>query len=195
MTAELVNTQKVVVFFGLIAAGKSYLARNWAERHNYVYLNTDVVRKQLAGIDPISRCLNEIDMGIYTQEFSARTYNELLRVCKDVLKENAYSGVVLDGSYHKRHEREKLITNLSGTHALYFVYCYCSELVIKERLQERQADRGAVSDGTWEIYLQQKEKFDKADELSNEMLLELDTSASLEYLIGCVNRFLHTSGE
>jgi len=38
------------VFFGMVATGKSYLAKAWAERLGGLYLNSDVVRKELAGL-------------------------------------------------------------------------------------------------------------------------------------------------
>ena len=41
-----------ILFFGLIASGKSTLAKAWAEQKNIPYYNSDVVRKELAGLSP-----------------------------------------------------------------------------------------------------------------------------------------------
>lgn len=194
MTGNTVKNLQVMVFFGLVGTGKSYLARRWAEKNDLLYLNTDVVRKQLAGIEPSRRAGADAGKGIYTTEFSRRTYDELLKQCQDALKENPERTVVLDGSFHARAERENIIAGLRAMCEPLFVYCICPEIEIKKRLQQRLSDPSAVSDGNWEIYLQQKKKFEKPDELSKEKLLELDTSASLEYLIERLKEFLHTSG-
>ena len=45
----------VVVFFGMIASGKSTLGEAWAGRHRAPYHNTDRVRKELAGLRPTDR--------------------------------------------------------------------------------------------------------------------------------------------
>ena len=69
---------EVWVFFGLIASGKSYLAEAWAARHSFVHLNSDRVRKELAGAAAANGRGAGADQGIYTPEFSRRTYDELL---------------------------------------------------------------------------------------------------------------------
>jgi len=63
---------KIYVFFGMIASGKSFLARSFAQNRNYACYNTDRVRKELAGLDPVTNCPDGFNQGIYTQEFSLK---------------------------------------------------------------------------------------------------------------------------
>jgi predicted kinase len=184
----------VVVFFGLTASGKSYLAKRWSERNGYPYFNTDVIRKSLAGLDAATQCNEPLSAGIYSSEYSRRTYDTLLELAFKAGEDKSTARVVLDGSFQNRVERRKVCERFLGISKVYFVLCRCAENITKKRLLERVLDPAAVSDGRWDIYLQQKKKFDKPNELSPEQLLELDTNASLEYLIDRLEIFLSMPG-
>ena len=47
----------------------------------------------------------------------------------------------------------------------------------------RAQDPDAVSDGRWEIYLQQRKRFEPPDELAASELMVIDTQAPLEDLL------------
>ncbi|WP_457573436.1 AAA family ATPase [Desulfolithobacter sp.] len=175
--------QKIYVFFGLIASGKSTLARAWAEQHGFLYLNTDRVRKELAGLQPTERRPDGLGQGIYTPEFTRRTYDAMLARADEALRRGA-GGVVLDGSYSNRGERDR-VRELARRHGaeLLFVLCYCSEEEVARRLALRARDPEAVSDGRWEIYLKQKEFFSMPGELAPGELLRLDTEADITTLL------------
>ncbi|MDA8164960.1 MAG: AAA family ATPase [Desulfobacteraceae bacterium] len=167
------------VFFGLIATGKSALARVWADRHGLAYFNSDVVRKELAGLAPTARRQEAVDKGIYTPDFSARTYDALL--AKGEAEIRAGRGGVLDASYQKRAERERVraLARRLGF-PVYFVLCVCPEPVVRERLARRAVDPAAVSDGRWEVYLRQKERFELPTELEPDELVTIETAGPVE---------------
>jgi uncharacterized protein len=171
----------IYLFFGFTATGKSTLAHYWADRHSLAHYNTDVIRKKLAGLPPAARRLEAVNHGIYAEEYSRRTYDALLEQAEEEIR--AGRGVVLDGSYQKRKERQRL-RQLAGRYSLpvYFVFCSCPEPVLRDRLALRGRDPAAVSDGRWEIYLQQLEKFEPPVELEEHELIALDTSAPVEQL-------------
>ena len=54
---------------------------------------------------------------------------------------------------------------------------------MKERMAQRALDPLAVSDGRWEIYLQQKARFEAPDELPAAELISIDTDAPVETLL------------
>jgi len=176
----------LVIFFGMIATGKSYLASHWAGRYGYPYYNSDVVRKELVGIKPNASKREGVDEGIYTPEFSRKTYEELLRRAQIDLLNSDIDVVVLDGSYQSRDERQRLRSSLKDCRQL-FVYCQCPESVMKSRMDQRGKDPGAVSDGRWEIYLKQKERFQMPNELPKEQLITVDTDKGLEELLDGVD--------
>ena len=66
---------------------------------------------------------------------------------------------------------------------LLFVFCQCPEVIMKKRMERRLKNPWAISDGRWEIYLQQKKRFEMPAELSPEQLLKLDTDKPLPLLL------------
>ncbi|MDO9041873.1 MAG: AAA family ATPase [Desulfocapsaceae bacterium] len=181
--AEVAATGKVLVFFGMIATGKSYLAAAWARRHGCAYYNSDRIRKELAGLVPESRQAAAVDQGIYSQEFSRRTYDQLLILAEQDLDIKPGACVVLDGSYQARCERQRVQESLAVKAGVLFVHCICSEEMMRERMEQRQHDPQAVSDGRWEVYLQQKVRFEMPSELRPEQLLTIDTNQPLDTLL------------
>lgn len=177
----------VVVFFGMVASGKSYLAKAWAAKRQAVYCNSDVIRKEIAGLLPESRQHEPIGQGIYSSEFSRKTYDVMIEKAQSACLGNGDNIVVLDGSYQNQEERNRLLESLQGRCRVVFIYCYCTEKVTIERLAIRDADSHAVSDGRLLIYRYQQDHFQLPNELGDEQLLQLDTNASLTDLIGKVD--------
>ena len=100
--------QRVYVFLGMIASGKSTLARLWAEREGLACYNSDVVRKQLAGSEPEADCQDDFGRGIYTPEMTRRTYDALLDYAGREFEQGR--SVVLDASYGNVDERNRVVT-------------------------------------------------------------------------------------
>ncbi len=173
----------IYIFFGLIASGKSTLAELFATAHHIPYYNTDRVRKELAGLAANERRPDELGQGIYTPEFTAKTYQAMLERAEQDLQQGA-EGVVLDGSYSRLDDRKKVLalTDDLGSDAL-FILCTCSDKEVKSRLDLRAKDPMAVSDGRWDIFVKQKAHFEFPDELSPDQFLQLDTEADPEQLL------------
>ena len=173
----------VYVFLGLIASGKSTLAEMFSQSRKLPYHNTDRVRKELAGMEATERGTAGAGQGIYTTAFTEKTYGALLeRAAKDL--QNGADGVVLDGSYSKRSDRAKVIRLADQLQAeAVFIVCSCSDREVKRRLAVRAQDPNAVSDGNWEIFVRQKEKFEFPDEISGQQLIELDTESPPDHLL------------
>jgi len=183
LSNKVTGEGRVLVFFGMIASGKSFLAAAWAKRHGCSYYNSDRVRKELAGLALNSRQAEAVDQGIYSRDFSRRTYDQLLLLAERDLEKNSGSCVVLDGSYQSRDERERVLKQLSGKVRVVFVHCVCPEEVMRTRMEQRQGDPQAVSDGRWEIYLEQKRRFEAPVELGWKQLITLHTDQPLEMLL------------
>jgi len=183
---------QILVFFGLIASGKSFLAEAYARKQGALYLNTDRVRKELAGIDVTERRPDGLAQGIYSPEFTERTYQAML----DAASVHLQSGknVVLDGSYSNSNDRIRVIENGRKNGAeVQFILCQCTENEVKRRLEQRARDPLAVSDGRWDIYLKQKETFEDPEELDKKQLLILNTKAELSELLAIVMQWLTSS--
>ncbi len=179
----------IYIFFGLIASGKSTLAELFAAAHHFPYYNTDRVRKELAGLSANERRPDELEQGIYSPEFTEKTYQAMLEQTEQDLQQGA-CGVVLDGSYSRRDDRRKVL-DLAGSKRVdaFFILCTCSGKEVKRRLDLRAKDPAAVSDGRWEIFVKQKEKFEFPDELTSDKLLQLDTEAEPKQLLTLLEHF------
>ena len=173
---------EIFVFFGLIASGKSTLAAAWAKEIGAAHYNSDVVRKELAGLLPQSAQRAEFQGGIYTPELSRRTYETLLAKASREIA--AGRSVVLDASYHSAALRGQVreLAAQSGC-PLLFVQCLCPEDEMKKRMEIRARDPKAVSDGRWEIYLKQKVNFGQPDELGQAELLAITTDKPVDLLV------------
>jgi predicted kinase len=182
--------RRLVVFMGLIASGKSYLARAWAARHGCRYFNTDVVRKGLAGIEATTSRAEGTGQGIYSAEYTCRTYEAMRASAEESFRDPAVCCVALDGSYQAAAERDRLRGAFEQDVRVVFVMCSCREAVTKARLAERAADPTAVSDGRWEIYLAQRDSFESPEELPADQLHRLDTDGPLDALLARLDAWL-----
>lgn len=171
------------IFFGLIASGKSTLAELFAATQGLPYYNTDRVRKELAGIAANERRPDGMGQGIYTPEFSEKTYQTMLDSAAQDFKTGA-TGVVLDGSYSNAADRHK-VSELASTLTVQirFILCSCSEQETKRRLSLRAQDPNAVSDGRWEIFVQQKTTVEQPAELPSHQIIHIDTEAEPQELL------------
>jgi len=181
---------EIVVFFGLIASGKSFLAEAYARKQGVLYLNTDRIRKDLAGIDATERRLDELAQGIYSREYTRRTYQAMLDLAGVHLQTG--KNVVLDGSYGNSNDRLRVIECGKKNGAeIKFILCQCTEDEVKLRLKQRARDPLAVSDGRWDIYLKQKDSFIPPAELNENQLLILNTESELNELLEVVTGWLY----
>ncbi len=173
----------LLVFFGMIASGKSTLGQAWAERRQAPYYNTDRVRKELIGLQPTERRPEPVGQGIYASEWTETTYAAML----ERARADSASGeemVVLDGSYGRRHDRDQVRTLAKEVAArCVFVWCTCSDTEVKRRLAMRARDKATVSDGRWEIYLHQKKVFERPDSMQETDCLVVNTEREVGELL------------
>ena len=167
----------VVVIFGRMATGKTTLARALGQTMGWPVIESDRVRKILAGMGPTSRAALGFGEGIYAEAFSTRTYAEMRRQAAAHLA--AGSSVILDGSYKRAGERE-LVRQLAQEHGAegLFVYCQCPPAEARRRLGIRVTDPQAFSNGRVELLQAQAKDFDPIAP-EDRPLLRLDTNQEL----------------
>ena len=150
---------QLIALSGLPASGKSTVAATLACRIGAAYLSSDVVRKQLAGIDPRERVRGEWRAGLYAPEMTARTYAELRDRAARLLRDGR--AVVLDAMHGRRTERDA-VRALAAEHG---VPQLIAELRIDDatahaRITGREHDPLRTSDATWAVYEAQRDRFD-----------------------------------
>jgi len=160
---QAVTGKIIVVFFGMTASGKSTLGKAWADFCSAAYYNTDRVRKELAGLQAVAKRPDGVGQGIYTSAFTEKTYEAMLAHARQDFSREVKT-VVLDGSYSRRVDRDRVRSMALELGArCVFIFCTCSEKEVRRRLALRARDPEAVSDGRWEIYLHQRQTFERPD--------------------------------
>jgi aminoglycoside phosphotransferase family enzyme/predicted kinase len=162
----------VFIFAGLSGTGKSTVARKIAVDYHGIQINTDVVRKEVAGINKYEQHHDQYNTGLYDPTKIDDTYEQVMERATKFLKKG--ENVVLDATFQKKKYREMAHHIAVKHHAtLVKVQCVCPDAVVKKRLEDRMRNK-SVSDGRWEIYLVQKTTFEPFT--SEENCLTMDTS-------------------
>ena len=152
-----------VVMCGLPATGKSTVAGTLAGRIGAAYVSSDIVRKELAGIDPRERADDAFRAGLYTPEMTERTYNELRRRAGEHL--DAGRAVVVDAMHGRASERDaaRALAAEHGAPCL-IVELRLGEAAARARIAGREDDPLRTSDATEDVYASQRERFEPVAE-------------------------------
>ncbi|HWO43451.1 MAG TPA: AAA family ATPase [Candidatus Eisenbacteria bacterium] len=177
----------VVLVGGLTGSGKSTLARALGERMGVPVINSDAVRKSIAG--GAGETIVPFEAGIYSREMTEATYAAMLEKAEKEL--GAGNGVILDATFGRRVDRER-VRGLAKRYSapLTIIHCLASERSTKARLARRGAEGRDISDGRWEIYVRQKEIFEPLTEDDARACLELNTEAAPEALARAAEAFI-----
>ena len=105
----------------------------------------------------------KFDQGIYSPEHSERVYEEMLRRAREALSSG--HSIILDASFREREDRLKARDLASSLEARFFLLkCVLPQDMVRERLTKRMKEDSSISDGRWEIFDEQQEKFDSVEE-------------------------------
>ncbi len=162
----------LVAIGGLTGVGKSRVAAELRHRAGLVPLETDRIRKRLAGLDPEAPAPAAPGKGIYTPEMTRATYLALAREASERLEAGASALAV--GTFTARWQREEL-RRTAREHGVPFllVRLDAPDEVVRARLRSREP---GVSDGNEEVWRRMRESEEPPDELPAGELLRLDTS-------------------
>lgn len=178
-----------MIIFGVIASGKTTLARNLGEKLGWLAIHSDQVRKSLAGVPLTQRVTVPFGEGLYAPAMSGRTYEEMFRQAAAQLR--AGRSVILDGSFMRAADRQQA-RELAAQHQadIFFILCSCSPAETRRRLAQRAGNRQAVSDGREDILTEQQKRFEPIDDLTGVPVLKVATDRPLEAVVAEVMAFL-----
>lgn len=137
----------LVLIGGLPGSGKSTLARVLAERSSFTVVRSDVIRKELAQAATQIGGPSPFGEGIYSPEWTERTYQECERRADELLF--AGQRVIVDATFGDDRQRQRFI-ELSRRWCVPVLWleCQVDADVARQRLEAR---RGDASDADWFI--------------------------------------------
>ncbi len=180
----------LVMICGLSGSGKSTLARQLSDRLGLPHINSDTVRKSM--VKKLGRQTGvPFNEGIYRPTVTERTYAAMTREAEKHTVNGC--GAILDATYIRKAHREKLVRMAEKYRVpLLVIHCLTSDDTTRRRLDQR-AERGTdISDGRWEIYLEQKLTKEPMAEIPPEVYLQLDTDGPVDQLVSRCEKHLRS---
>ncbi len=165
----------LIVMRGAAGTGKSFLATQLAPWLGAEVIRSDVVRKELLGLEPTWRPADaEVREEVYGAKMRERTYAAVLALARKSVE--AGRAAFLDATYMKRLTRDEaraLARELAAPFAILDVTC--PPEVVRERLIERAERDDDASDANWAVY---EEMAHSADPVEGEEAAFLSTFES-----------------
>jgi hypothetical protein len=142
---------------GAPGTGKSTVAGGLADRNGGVLLRSDVLRKELAGLDPRTPSSAAFGAGLYTADFTQRTYEALLARARIALELG--ESVVLDASWSDPAHRADAARLADATASdLVELRCELEAEIADARLRRRGNAGGDPSDADRGIAAQMRRR-------------------------------------
>ncbi len=130
---------------GAPGTGKTTIADGLGRRGDWAVVRSDVVRKELAGLDPGAPMPAPIGEGLYTHEMTRRTYDEMLRRARVAL--GMGQSVVLDASWTDAELRSAAARVADATSSdLVELRCEVDPAVADARVERRRREGHDASD-------------------------------------------------
>jgi aminoglycoside phosphotransferase family enzyme/predicted kinase len=167
----------LVVVCGLSGSGKSTVAAALAARTGFLHLNSDRIRKALAGLPPTARVGSEL----YTAARNQATYDALHDAARAALAGGR--GVIVDATFQRRAHRDRIAEIAAAAGApLLIVECRADDAEIRRRLAARGARGDDPSDADWAVYERQRQSYEPV--AADEPHLTVDTAGPLAAVVG-----------
>lgn len=166
--------QFLAITAGLTGTGKSTVANLVETQWNAIHLNTDSIRRELAGLGPTERSGSEFRGGIYTGEMSRRTYAEMFSRAQQELA--AGRSVVMDGTHLERQPRKtSLDVGRDAGVVTIVVECALEEDEALRRLKSRYSSGTSESEGRPEVYREQLQTWEPPASDEADAVIRVDT--------------------
>jgi hypothetical protein len=177
----------LLITVGLVGSGKTTLARALAKRLGLTVISSDVLRKRLASVPLTEHRFEEMESGIYSPDFSRQTYGALFKEAEKILQRG--DPLILDASFIRAEDR-RIAQKLAEAAAADFAVLECrlNEEETRRRLMQR-LKLGSVSDGRWQVYQFQKERFEPLSEVTASRHFVIDSARPLE---GQINKVIES---
>lgn len=148
---------QLIIISGKIGTGKSTLAKKFQKQTGYQIIQSDQVRKQLAGVPLFKKA----PLKFYSEAYSIKTYKQMLQNAAGCLQND--QGVILDATFSKKQYR-KWLMDLIHKNALNYLYVETRlpEKIVFKRLKRR---KHSVSDAGPELARELNKTYEPPNEI------------------------------
>jgi aminoglycoside phosphotransferase family enzyme/predicted kinase len=146
---------RLLLMGGLSGSGKTWLARQLAERLSAVHVRSDVERKRRAGLRELTPSHSRLGEDLYSEPATATLYAGLERAAEEVLSGGI--SVIVDATFLERAQRARFVGLAARCGVrLQLIWCEAPEPLLRARITERmrvqrdasEADLGVLA---WQL--------------------------------------------
>jgi aminoglycoside phosphotransferase family enzyme/predicted kinase len=165
----------LVVTCGISGSGKTWLARQLREPLRALHVRSDIERKRLAGLAPGADSKSPPDAGIYTRDYTARTYDRLHDCARAALLGG--ESIIVDAAFLRRDERLRFLSLAESLHArAALVHCHAPPETLRQRVAARSAARNDASEAGLDVLQRQPSWWEDFGDSERAHLIEVDTT-------------------
>jgi predicted kinase len=180
----------LVLVGGLPGTGKTTLAGELAARAGFQMIRSDQVRKELAsGAGQASRP-SDFENGIYSPEWTDRTY----RVCLDRAEAALLEGrrVLVDATFREESRRRSFL-ELAQNKGVPGILLICDAVpsVVRSRLESRRHD---LSDADWAVHIRAAREWEPLTPRTGRKTLLVETTGEPDRAVADALEILRGSG-
>jgi uncharacterized protein len=146
---------RLLLMSGLSGSGKTWLARQLAERLSAVHMRSDVERKRRAGLRELTASHSRLGEDLYSEQATAALYADLECAAEEVLSGGI--PVIVDATFLERVQRARFIGLAARCGVrLQLIWCEAPHPLLQARITERtqakhdasEADLGVLA---WQL--------------------------------------------
>ncbi len=172
---------KLILLQGLSGSGKSFYAEEIIKHQGGIIISSDIERKRLYGISPLTRVAEADKAMLYSAEMNGQTYARLLQLAEWVLKQG-YS-VVMDATFLRRNSREPFIELAEKLSVDYKIFSILPNIaLIKQNITDRTERNDNPSDANFEVALRQHQSLESPGVDEDCWQIEQNTALNLDIL-------------
>ncbi len=147
----------LVLVSGLSGSGKSTVAAALGRCTGGMVFASDAVRKELAGLEPGRSAAAEWQGGIYTGDWTARTYGRLLELANRTLDQGR--SAIVDATFLDNEQRDRFVAAArERSLPAGIVWTELDDETARVRIEQRARARNSPSDATVAIRQHQQEQ-------------------------------------
>jgi hypothetical protein len=167
---------RLMITHGASGSGKTTGAQPVIEALGAIRIRSDVERKRLAGLAPLSRTDSALNDDIYSESATQQTYARLAELAAATIR--AGFSVIVDATFLKRHDRVRFRELAERLGVPFLILDFQAHLeVLRQRVALRDAVGRDASEATLDVLRRQLETAEPLDADEAKFAIQIDTQS------------------